>query len=121
MSGPAMRIVITGSALANEALAQDLAVVGARFKWQASGVRAQTKATRDVDATIVVAVASATGAALGALLSGLLEIAKARKVQQVVFQGKDGRRLEVPAETPLDRIDAYLDRLRDMDADRIEL
>jgi hypothetical protein len=76
---------------------------------------------RGVDPTILVAVVSFTGTALGALISGLLQIANASRQSKIILQGKNGTRLEVPANTPPDKIDELIDKLRMIETEHIHL
>ena len=76
---------------------------------------------RTVDPAILVAIVGASGAALGALVTGLLRIAQKKGTQKIVIQGRDGRRLEVPADTSTERIGELLQVVRGMDRPHIEL
>jgi ACT domain-containing protein len=77
--------------------------------------------TRGIDPTVLVAIVSVTGTALGALVSGLLQVALANRQQKIIIQGKDGSRLEVPSDTSSEKIDELIDKLRMMDVAHIHL
>lgn len=76
---------------------------------------------RAPEPTIIVALVSGAGVALGTLLGGLLKIAERSKNQKIVIHSKSGAKLEVPADTPLERIDELVERLRGLDEPRILL
>jgi hypothetical protein len=71
-----------------------------------------------IDPAIMVAIIGATGAGLAALISGLLQIVKNSSVKKFVFVGRH-RRLEVPADTPLEEIDILLQKVTKLDIDEI--
>jgi len=54
------------------------------------------------------------GTSFGALISGILGVAKARKTGHIVIQDKAGRRIEVPADTSDEK-------LQEMEPTRIQL
>jgi hypothetical protein len=74
----------------------------------------QTSAFRSLDPSVLVAVVGASGTALGALLGGLLAVAKQKHSNKIVIRGKSAS-LEVPADTSLQKIDALLERIREME------
>ena len=63
----------------------------------------------------------ATSGILGAFITGLLSVAKQRKTGKIEIQGEDGKKLIIPADTSLDRIDQLLERIKKMDSVRIHL
>lgn len=77
--------------------------------------------TRGIDSTVLVAVVSVTGTALGALVSGLLQIANARRQSKIILQTRDGSRLEIPSDTQSDRIDELIDKIKRMELEHIRL
>jgi len=74
-----------------------------------------------IEQTIVVAIVGAIATGVGALLNGLLQIAIQRSINKIVIQTKSGARLEVPADTPSEKIDELLDKLKAFDIDKIYL
>ena len=68
---------------------------------------------------MLVAIVGVAGTALGALISELLKIAQQKNSQVIAIQSKDGAKLEVPADTPFERIDELVKKLRMMDAPKI--
>ena len=74
---------------------------------------------RTIDPTVLVAIVGVAGTALGALISELLKIAQQKNSQVIAIQSKDGAKLEVPADTPFERIDELVKKLRMMDAPKI--
>ncbi len=80
----------------------------------------QTPTFRSLDPAVLVAVVGASGTALGALLGGLLAVAKQKHSNKIVIRGKNAS-LEVPADTPLQRIDALLERIRQLENPQVIL
>jgi hypothetical protein len=76
---------------------------------------------RTIDPTVLVACVSAIGTALGALIGGLLKVAQMASTRKIVIQGRDGTRIEIPADTQDDRIDEIVRRAKDLDIQRIQL
>ncbi|MBA3355242.1 MAG: hypothetical protein H0U18_04735 [Pyrinomonadaceae bacterium] len=69
---------------------------------------------RSVDPTILVAIVGAAGTGIGALITGLLQMRQQLSANKVILETQGGQKLEVPANTPLDKIDHLLDRLSQM-------
>ena len=76
---------------------------------------------RSVDSNIFIAIASAAGGALTALIAGLLGVASQSKSRSVIIKGRSGRSIEVPSDIPTERIREYVRIAREIDIDRIEL
>jgi hypothetical protein len=76
---------------------------------------------RSIDPTVLVALVAATGTAMGALITGILKIAAHGKASTIVMYGKSGRRLEIPADLPADRVREFAQIARDLDLERLEL
>lgn len=53
--------------------------------------------TRSFDPTVLVAIVGAAGTAIGALITGALQIAQTRRGTGIVIQGRDGTRVEAPS------------------------
>jgi hypothetical protein len=77
--------------------------------------------TRGIDPTVLVAVVSVTGTALGALISGVIQIANTSRHSKIILQAKGGSRLEIPSNTPSEKIDELIDKLKQMDIEHIHL
>ncbi|GAC1347875.1 MAG: hypothetical protein NVSMB27_14270 [Ktedonobacteraceae bacterium] len=84
-------------------------------------VESEKSRFRTLDPSVLVAIAGVSGTALGSLLSGLLRIAQEKKSQKIVIQSKDGSKLEVPSDTPPERIEELVKKLRMMEAPHIYL
>jgi hypothetical protein len=69
---------------------------------------------RGIDPTILVAIVGAAGTGIGALITGLLQMRQQLSARKIVLEAQGGQKLEVPADTPLDKIDHLLDRLKEM-------
>ena len=72
-----------------------------------------------IEPTVLVAIVSTAGAAVGAFLTGVLQIARERKAAKIVLQDKDGRRIEFPADAEPERVDALVDELRAMERPKV--
>jgi len=75
--------------------------------------------TRGIETAILVATVGAAGAALGALISGVSKVAAAKGARNIVIHGRSGRKLEIPAETSVDRISTLVEAAKDLDVERI--
>jgi len=84
-------------------------------------LRKKKQVFRTLDPTVVLAITSAASAGLGALITGLLGIAKERKAKVIVIQDKEGRRLEVPVDYSKAEIQALLEVVRQMESAKIEI
>lgn len=84
-------------------------------------VHAPAPQFRSLDPTVVVAIVGAGSGAIGALLSGVLQLARERRTAKIVLQGSDGTRMEIPADTPSQRLDELVEKVRMMSQPRILL
>ena len=69
---------------------------------------------RSIDPTILVAIVGAAGTGIGALITGLLQMGQQLSAKKITLEAQGGQKLEVPANTPLDKIDQLLERLKQM-------
>jgi len=69
---------------------------------------------RAIDPTLLVAIVGAAGTGISALIAGLFQIRQQMAAKKFVLETHDGRKLEVPANTPLDQIDHLLDKMGQM-------
>lgn len=74
-------------------------------------LRAPKVKFRGLDPNVLVAVVGAAGAGLGALITGLLQLRQQMGARKIVLEAQGGQKLEVPADTPLDKLDQLLERL----------
>ena len=88
----------------------------ARLRTERLGIR-----IRGMDPTILVAVVGAAGVSLGALISGLFQVAQQKSLKKIVVQSRDGARLEFPADTKPEEIDMLIEKVRALEAWRIIL
>ena len=70
---------------------------------------------RGLDPTILVAIVGAAGTCLGAFLSGILQILKQTKSEKIVIQTKNGSRIEIPANTSADKLDQYIEKIKELE------
>ena len=66
---------------------------------------------RSIDPTLLVAIVGAAGTGISALITGLFQIRQQMAAKKFVLETHDGRKLEVPANTPVDQIDHLLEKL----------
>jgi hypothetical protein len=76
---------------------------------------------RTLEPPVLVALVGAGGTVLGAMIAGLLSLQAQRGGRKVVIRGRSGRTIELPADTPKELIDEYLQKAREIDIERIEL
>lgn len=73
------------------------------------------------DPTVLVAIVGVAGPAIGALVSGLLEIWRQRLSGTIRFETKEGAVLEIPADTQPEKIDLLIEKLKQMSITQIIL
>ncbi|HWS55874.1 MAG TPA: hypothetical protein VN228_17170 [Pyrinomonadaceae bacterium] len=69
---------------------------------------------RGLDPNVLVAVVGAAGAGLGALITGLMQLRNQMAARKIVLEAEGGQKLEVPADTPMEKLDQLLERLNRM-------
>lgn len=84
-------------------------------------IREQHLRLKNIDPTVVTAILTMAGTALGALISGLLKIAQANHKERIVLVTKDGLRIEVEARHALDKIPELIKLLRSMELEVIRM
>lgn len=77
--------------------------------------------TRAGDVSVLVAIVGAVGAALGALLTGLLKISEQKKAKSIIIVGKSGRRVEAPVDLPPERLRELIELCHELDIEKIVL
>jgi hypothetical protein len=77
--------------------------------------------TRSIDPTILVALVTASGVVLSALINGLILVAQTKNQEKLILQGRNGARLEIPVNTPSKKIDEYIDKLKQIDVEHIHI
>ena len=70
-----------------------------------------------IDPTVLVALIGTGGAALTALIQGILQILTPK--QTLVLRGKSGRSLEVPASTSKEKLLELVDTVKELDVEEI--
>ena len=76
---------------------------------------------RGLDPIVLVALVGASGTCLGALVTSLLKVAQQGKTKKIVLQSKSGHRLEVPADTPPEKINEMIEKIKEMDEPSINI
>ncbi|MFX0116118.1 MAG: hypothetical protein ACFFB3_16325 [Candidatus Hodarchaeota archaeon] len=75
---------------------------------------------RSIPGPILISIIGAGGAAIGALIAGLLQIVKQSLTKTIVLETRD-RRLEVPASTTSEELDILIKKLEMMDDQRVNI
>ena len=70
---------------------------------------------------LLIAIVTVSGTVMGALITGLLGIVQKSGGSTIVIQSRHGSRLEIPASTPLKKVDFYVTKLKEMEAEQIFL
>lgn len=73
------------------------------------------------DASLLTAVVGLAGTALGALITGLFQIAREQKASRVTVVAADGTRIEAPVDAPTERIQEIADVVRSMGDPKISI
>ena len=82
-------------------------------------LRQKSLGVRGIDPTILVAVISTTGASLVALLTTVLSIAKEKQLSKIIVQSKDGTKIEIPANYSVDKLDAIIKKIKEIETEKI--
>lgn len=82
-------------------------------------VKLRIERTRSLEAAVLIAIVGAAGTALGALITGVLKVAAQKGTRSVVIHGRSGRKIEVPVDTPSERLEEFVRLAKDLDVDRI--
>jgi hypothetical protein len=80
-------------------------------------VRKRELIFRGLDPNVLVAIVAAAGTALGALITGVVEVAKQTSAKTIVIQSKNGSKLEFPAHMPSEEIDKLIEKVKKLDED----
>ena len=75
----------------------------------------ERKKFRSIDPTLLVAIVGAAGTGLSALIAGLFQIRQQVAAKKFVLETGSGQKLELPADTPVEKIDHLLEKLKQMD------
>jgi hypothetical protein len=88
---------------------------------QVTHIHLEIRRFRLPETAVLIAIVGSIGTGLGALITGVLKVAAQKGASTVVLQGRSGRKVEVPANTPLDKIGEYVQLAKQLDVERIEL
>ena len=70
---------------------------------------------RSLEPTIMVAIVGGVSAALSALITSVLQIAREHKAGKIVLQSKTGARIEVPSNISREKLDELVATVQDME------
>lgn len=76
---------------------------------------------RGIDPTVLVAIVATTGTAIGALIGGLFKILGQNSANRIVLQGKEGWRIEIPANISSEKLEEVITRLQELDQGKVKL
>jgi len=79
-------------------------------------IRTPRRTLRGLDPSILVAIVGTTGTALGALISGILQVLKLTSMKKIVLQTKSGSRIEVPADISPKDLDILIQKIKKLDS-----
>lgn len=74
-------------------------------------------ADRAIDPTVLVALVGAGGTALGAIITGVIQLVKIKlqgNAGVIIVQAADGRRVEIPANIPAEKLDVLIDKINNL-------
>lgn len=74
---------------------------------------------RGMDPTVLVAIVGAVGTAFGALLSGLIQVAKKAAARTITIQAANGSRIEFPADLSSEEIDILIEKSKKLNVQKI--
>ena len=83
--------------------------------------RRQGAGLRGMDPAVLIALVGSGGAGLGALITGLLAIARESKAKRVTIHGRLGRQIEFPADTTPERLEELIEAAKQLDVDRLKI
>ncbi len=111
-----IQIITTDESLSNQEIKKRLESLP---EWDNSislEIRREEQDTlRSLDPTVLAAVLAMTGTALGALMTGLLQIAQAKNKEKIVLVTKEGLRIEVEAVNAQKKIPELIKLLKSME------
>jgi hypothetical protein len=87
----------------------------------APDVHLELKLFRSAETAVLVAIVGSIGTGLGALITGILKVAADRHTGKIVLQGRSGRKVEFPADIPINQVNAYIQLAKELDVEQIEL
>jgi hypothetical protein len=67
---------------------------------------------RGADPTVLVAVIGSVITALVGLITGILSVVKEKQLGKVMIESKDGIKIEIPANYPMEKLDDLLDKVK---------
>jgi len=70
---------------------------------------------------MLLALIGLAGGALGILIKGLFDIAKARCEKKIIIRGKSGRTIEAPVSISKLELEGLVDAAKKLDIDKIEI
>jgi hypothetical protein len=96
-----------------------IAALAQRHDWPSHGIRVPESRTRDAGASIVVALVGVGGAALGALIKGLIDLSISRI--RIEFDDAGVKSVEIPRDIKAEELDERLAALSKHRAKKIVL
>ena len=83
-----------------------LAALAKRHDWESQGIQVPQTKTRDAGASMVIALVGVGGAALGALIKGLIDLSISRI--RIEFDDAGVKAIEIPRDVTADELDTRI-------------
>jgi hypothetical protein len=84
-------------------------------------IQLRVERSRELGTAVLVAIVGVGGSAIGSLISGILRWATEKGARKIVIHGSSGRKLELPSDTPSDRIAELIQMAKEIDVEGITI
>ena len=85
-------------------------------------IRPASLQLRTSDSTFLVAILSSAGTVLGMFLRSVIEFVKKQEMRKVIVEVKgESKRIEIPADYPIEQVEALINMLTTMEVTRVVL
>ena len=74
-----------------------------------------------IDPAVVVALLGATGTVVSALVTALLALEQQSRSGRVVIQTERGQRIEIPVDTPIEKLEEIIAQLKELDSQDLRM
>lgn len=110
------RIIVDSTRLSQEQLKKELEehLLAGNGRIEKETVSREVRAP---EATVLVAIVSSATV----LLTGVLALARAHAVNMITLTGKSGWSVKIPADTPVDDIDKFIDKVKEKEIEVINI
>jgi len=84
-------------------------------------IQLRIERSRELATAVLVAIVGAAGGTIGSLISGVLRLATEKGARKIIIHGSSGRKLEIPSDTPSDRIAELVQMAKEIDVQGITI